>query len=54
MAERHSGARFARAAEPPMALRVGFAEMHKADVLLYLCVPSVTPFPQLRLRHDTE
>ena len=33
-------------AKPPMALRVGFAEMPKADVMSYLCVPPVVPvFP---------
>ena len=43
MAGRRRVARFARVAEPPMALRVGFAEMPKADVVSYLCVPSVVP-----------
>ena len=43
MAGRRRNARFALVAESPMALRVGFAEMPKADVVLYLCVPSVLP-----------
>ena len=43
MAGRFRDARFVRVAEPPMALRVGFAEMLNADVVLYLCVPSVLP-----------
>jgi hypothetical protein len=41
MAGRRKYARFARAAESPMALRVGFAEMPKADATSYLCVPPV-------------
>ena len=41
MAGRRSHARFARVAKPPMALPVGFAEMPKADVVSYLCVPPV-------------
>ena len=40
-AGRRSHARFARVAKPPMALPVGFAEMPKADVVSYLCVPPV-------------
>ena len=43
MAGRRSDVRFARAAEPPMALYVGFAEMLKAGVMAYLCAPSVVP-----------
>ena len=43
MAERLRDARFARVAEPPMALYVGFAEMPKAGVMSYLCAPSVVP-----------
>ena len=43
MAERLRDARFARVAEPPMALYVGFAEMLKAGVMSYLCAPSVVP-----------
>ena len=41
MAGRRRHARFARVAKPPMALPVGFAEMPKADVVSYLCVPLV-------------
>ena len=43
MAGRLRDARFARVAEPPMALYVGFAEMLKAGVMSYLCAPSVVP-----------
>ena len=43
MAGRLRDARFARVAEPPMALYVGFAEMPKAGVMSYLCAPSVVP-----------
>ena len=43
MAGRFGDAQFARVAEPPMALYVGFAEMLKAGVMSYLCAPSRRP-----------
>ena len=43
LAGRLGDVRVAHGAKPPMALRVGFAEMPQADGVSYLCAPSVVP-----------